>query len=157
MSRPATATDTPPRDEPDALERLRSMGGRLTHARRELVRLFFALDGAVTVEDLIVRLPTLDPATLYRTVRVLEQAGIVEHTHLGHGAARYKRAGADLASLVCERCGGTTDIAKSVFGPLVAQIRAASGFEIDLHHFALSGTCAACHFQVPGTMDGVAT
>ena len=136
--------EQPPRDQAEALARLRAHGGRITHSRRDLVQHFFDHDAGITVEELLALFPDFDPATLYRAVNALEQAGIVEHTHLGHGAATYKRAGAPTISIVCQHCGTTIDVPRSEFEPLAAKIQEAHGFHVDLHHFAITGTCSRC-------------
>ena len=144
MTTPGLEPDEPPRDQVEALARLRAQGGRITQARRDLVRHFFDVDGGITVDALLALFPTFDPATLYRTVNALERAGIVEHTHLGHGAATYKRAGAPTVSMVCQRCGATVEVPRSDFEPLAARVHTTHGFHVDLHHFAITGTCREC-------------
>src|SRR5919202_6678785 len=50
--------------------------------------------------------PSLSASTVYRTRELLEQLGVVTHTHLGHGAPSYSLAThADHIHLVCRRCG----------------------------------------------------
>lgn len=134
----------PPLDEADALARLRAGGGRITRSRRDLVAYFFADGPAVTAEGLAAAFPTVDPATIYRTVNALEQAGIVEHTHLGHGPATYRRAGATTIPVVCETCGARLDLPRKEFDKFAARLQAAHGFRIALHHFAITGSCEHC-------------
>ena len=135
---------SPPRDELEAIARLRAHGGRLTPSRRELVRHFFDHDTTITVDELVALFPFFDPATLYRTVNVLERTGIIEHIHLGHGAATYRRAGADTVTVVCRHCGGAIEVARRDFRTLATKIHDRHGFTIDLGHFAITGTCAEC-------------
>ena len=135
---------TPPLDEADALARLRAGGGRITESRRQLVAYFFADGPAVTAEELAAAFPAVDPATIYRTVNALEQAGIVEHTHLGHGPATYRRAGGTTIPVVCETCGARLDLPRKEFDTFASRLQAAHGFRIALHHFAITGTCAHC-------------
>jgi Fur family ferric uptake transcriptional regulator len=144
MTRPRLERQQPPPDQVEALARLRASGGRITQSRRDLVGHFFTHDAGVTVDELLAHYPVFDPATLYRAVSALEQAGIIEHTHLGHGAATYKRAGAPTVSLVCHHCGGTIDVPRAELDPLAAALHASHGFVIDPHHFAITGTCHEC-------------
>jgi Fur family transcriptional regulator, ferric uptake regulator len=136
--------EQPPRTEADAVARLRTHGARLTPSRREVVHHFFAQDSSITVDELLVLFPIFDPATLYRTVNALEQHGIIEHTHLGHGAATYRRAGADTIAMVCQRCSHTIAIPRNYFRSLATKVQSRHGFHINLGHFAVTGTCAAC-------------
>jgi Fur family transcriptional regulator, ferric uptake regulator len=50
-------------------------------------------------------------STVYRTLELLEQLGLVTHTHLGHGAPRYHLAAeAQHVHLVCRQCGRVTEL-----------------------------------------------
>ena len=129
----ADGVPEPPGDQAEALARLREQGGRLTRSRRELVEHFYRHDDGITVDELLVLYPAFDQATLYRAVHALEQAGVVEHTHLGHGPATYKRAGAPTVSVVCQRCGLTIELPRSELEPIAARLKASDGFVVDLH------------------------
>jgi Fur family ferric uptake transcriptional regulator len=131
----------PPVDRDDALRRLREGGGRLTAAKSAMVALFFTEPGSMTADEVGARLPSVDESTVYRVLAQLEQAGIVEHVHPGHGAAAYRLAGADTVSVVCSVCERVVDVDRAELDELVDRIRRRYGVELDLHHFALVGRC----------------
>ena len=84
-------------------------------------------------------------STVYRTLELLEELGMVTHTHLGHGAPTYHAANADEhLHLVCRDCGTITETDVAFAGSLVAQLAAQHGFETDLAHFSIYGRCRAC-------------
>lgn len=84
-------------------------------------------------------------STVYRTLELLEELGLVVHTHLGHGAPTYHAADdADHLHLVCRECGGIHEVAPDVLDSAAQQIAAQHGFAVDVAHFAVFGTCAAC-------------
>ena len=143
MSTPGPEPELPPPTKADAIARLRADGGRLTASRRALVEHFYTHDTSITVDDLVATF-AFDTATLYRTVHALESHGIIEHTHLGHSAATYRRAGADTVAVVCTRCGHTIEIPRRDFRPLATKIHTKHGFQIDPGHFAITGTCHDC-------------
>ena len=59
-------------------------------------------------------------STVYRTLELLEELGMVTHTHLGHGAPRYHLAAeAKHVHLVCANCGQITEVRPEAVRPLV--------------------------------------
>jgi Fur family ferric uptake transcriptional regulator len=87
----------------------------------------------------------VDIATVYRTLDVLEEAGAIEHGHIGHGPTVYHLAeDADHQHLVCSRCGTTVAIPTDRMSTMLAGITEETGFVPNVQHFALSGLCAKC-------------
>jgi Fur family transcriptional regulator, ferric uptake regulator len=84
-------------------------------------------------------------STVYRTLELLEELGLVTHTHLGHGAPTYHAAeDADHLHLVCRECGGIEEVPIRLIEEAVGRIADEHGFAVDAGHFAIFGTCAAC-------------
>ena len=84
-------------------------------------------------------------STVYRALELLEQLGMVTHTHLGHGAPTYHAAtGVDHLHLVCRDCGTVTETDVALADALVAQLAAQHGFDTDVAHFAIYGRCKGC-------------
>ena len=119
-----------------------------------MVEVFLATDAGLTAEQVGALLPDVDQATVYRTLVQFEQAGIVEHVHLGHGAATYRRAGTGGVPVVCEVCGRVIEIAPADLESLVAKVRRRHRMVIDAGHFALTGRCTTC--QPPAMPRGCA-
>jgi len=132
---------------PDALERLRGSGGRLTRARRLLLEDLYSMGRRVTAEELAERHADIDPATVYRSLAHFEEAGVVEHVHLGHGPAAYRWAGTTTVAAVCESCGAVVDIPSDELDALAARLDEKYGLHLALGHFALSVRCQACITQ----------
>jgi Fur family ferric uptake transcriptional regulator len=135
--------------EPDTLDdALRARGLRSTLQRRLVLQAVIAL-GHGTPEQICHQVragaPSLSPSTVYRTLELLEELGVVSHTHLGHGAPMYQAAThADHLHLVCRRCGGVQEAAAATASALVAELSRRYGFEVDLGHLSLDGICLAC-------------
>jgi Fur family ferric uptake transcriptional regulator len=69
----------------------------------------------------------------------------VRHTHLGHGAPTYSVAGDDdHVHLVCRSCGGIEEADTHLVVDAVTKLRSERGFQVDIGHFALFGTCREC-------------
>ena len=60
--------------------------------------------------------PAVNISTVYRTLDLLEQIGVLRHTHLGHGAPTYSADAHPHVHLVCHRCDGLTELHPSVLG-----------------------------------------
>ena len=143
--RPATA------EEVEALGRhLRAQGRRLGHARRRVLEGFAGLDRPVTAEELAARVPDVHVSSVYRSLVVLEELGLVAHVHLAHGPALYELGpSANVVHLVCEVCGRDVPVPSDVFDPVRDAIAARYDFLLTAHHFAVVGRCTACADKEP--------
>jgi Fur family transcriptional regulator, ferric uptake regulator len=74
-------------------------GMRMTDQRRVVARVLSTAEDHPDVEELYHRAHAVDPhislATVYRTVRLFEEAGVVERHDFGDGRSRYEEAGSD--------------------------------------------------------------
>jgi Fur family ferric uptake transcriptional regulator len=148
----APATGTPWADLPD---RLRARGLRWTPQRRVLVEVLSRTDGHVTGAELVERCRELDPdtipSTVYRTLDVLEELGVLSHSHGADGREEFHVLPAtEHGHLYCRRCGGQWELGSD--DPIViAAVEAGDterGFKIDVSHVTLIGSCAACRATV---------
>ncbi|MDZ7709667.1 MAG: Fur family transcriptional regulator [Roseovarius sp.] len=77
-------------------ERCAARGLRMTGQRRVIARVLEISDDHPDVEELHARAAARDPkisiATVYRTVKLLEEAGILDKLEFGDGRARYEDA-----------------------------------------------------------------
>jgi len=78
------------------LERCEANGLRMTDQRRTIAGVLQAADDHPDVEELYNRAAAVDPkislATVYRTVKLFEETGILEKHEFGDGRARYEAA-----------------------------------------------------------------
>lgn len=81
------------------IERCESKGLRMTGQRRIIAGVLEDADDHPDVEELYTRASALDSAisiaTVYRTVKLFEEAGILERVEFGDGRARYEDAERD--------------------------------------------------------------
>ncbi|MCW8914273.1 MAG: transcriptional repressor [Magnetovibrio sp.] len=87
-------------DQPSRIEELcQEQGMKMTGQRRVIARVLSEATDHPDVEELHRRAVAEDPhisiATVYRTVRLFEEAGILERLDFGDGRARYEEAGGD--------------------------------------------------------------
>jgi Fur family ferric uptake transcriptional regulator len=137
-------------------DQLRARGLRWTPQRRILVEVLSQADGHVTGAELVDRCRVIDPdtipSTVYRTLDVLEELGVIRHSHGADGREEFHvLPAAEHGHLYCRRCGGQWELEgddPAVVAALAA-FQTGRGFEIDVSHLTLIGRCASC-----GASDG---
>jgi Fur family ferric uptake transcriptional regulator len=128
--------------------RLRERGYRQTAQRQAVFDAVVALTHA-TPDEILRHVQAADASlnlsTVYRALDVLEDIGVVRHTHLTHGSPTYHVADSHRhLHLVCSRCGDVLEVPLHVADPLVATLREEHGFLTDVDHFGVQGLCRAC-------------
>ena len=127
---------------------MRAAGHRVTTDRRVIVEALVSAGSHQSVEEVVGVIATEHPgvhaATVYRTVDVLEQLGLLYHVHLGHGAARWHLADDPHHHVYCQNCRAVIEVGDEVIEPVRAVLSDRHGFVLDQRHFALVGLCRAC-------------
>jgi Fur family ferric uptake transcriptional regulator len=133
------------------IDALRGQGLRITEARRAVCGIIASRHGehmtAATIMTEVRSNPDTkaDQSTVYRTLDALEEAGLLAHSHLGHGAAVYHLASeAAHQHVVCIQCGATASVPAAGLSAWLDQLQASTGFTVDPTHFAVTGTCPNC-------------
>ncbi|WP_225848018.1 Fur family transcriptional regulator [Streptomyces sp. HPF1205] len=127
---------------------LRRRGYRLTPQRQLVLEAVDTLEHA-TPDGILCEVRKtasgVNISTVYRTLELLEELGLVSHAHLGHGAPTYHLADRhDHMHLVCRDCGSVTEAGVELAAPLRDGLRERFGFETDMKHFAIFGRCRDC-------------
>ena len=130
-------------------EHFRQRGMRWTSQRRLVLDALESSDGHVTGSELVERCRAVDadttPSTVYRTLRVLEELGIVRHAHGAEGREEYHvRPAAEHGHLHCETCGASWEIGPEDAAATIGSFRKRLGFTVDLSHLTVVGRCASC-------------
>jgi Fur family ferric uptake transcriptional regulator len=140
--------ETASQDYAEVLGELRSRGLRMTPQRRAIVSEVMRASGHISPAAIARRveseMPGVNPSTVYRTLTLLEDVGVLQHSHLETGAEYHRSEDAQHVHLTCERCGRDDALSLDEAGKLLALIRRHHGFEADLSHFAITGRCADC-------------
>lgn len=127
----------------DLAARLRDRGLRVTPQREQVLAAVRAL-GHATPEQISDQVSGVDLTTVYRTLELLEEIGLVRHAHLGHGAPSYRPAEDEHIHVVCHSCGAVVDADPSLVDPLARRLLADDGFVLDRSHFTVFGRCRTC-------------
>jgi Fur family ferric uptake transcriptional regulator len=127
---------------------LRARGYRVTPQRQLVLEAVGRLEHA-TPEDIYgeVRQTArgVNVSTVYRTLELLEQLGLVKHSHIHHGAPTYHLAEhAQHVHLVCRECERVTEVDQAAVLPLVVALEERQGFLTDVGHLTVFGLCADC-------------
>jgi Fur family ferric uptake transcriptional regulator len=131
-------------------ELLHARGSRVTPQRQLVIEQVLATRGHIVPEAIYVevsrRFPSINRSTVYRSLQLLEQLGLISHAHVEEGSTRYHRAEEPAhMHLVCHSCGAIQEIDDlSVGEPLRQSLHERYGFESDLTHLAIAGRCRAC-------------
>lgn len=137
---------------------LRSRGRRMTPQRQLVLDAVRELGHATPeqVHAVVQRsASSVNITTVYRTLELLEELGLVTHTHLSHGAPTYHRVEDDPhIHLVCRGCGEVAEADPTLLSPVAQQLRAERGFSVDVTHVALFGLCARCAGDSAASEEG---
>ncbi|GDX32513.1 transcriptional repressor [Actinomycetes bacterium] len=128
--------------------RLREHGFRITPQRQLVLEAVERLQHG-TPETILVEVQRtatgVNLSTVYRTLEVLENVGLVTHAHIGHGAPTYHAVDEELhIHLVCDRCSEVVSVPAAVATTFVERLRTDQGFTTDISHMAIHGYCSKC-------------
>jgi Fur family transcriptional regulator, ferric uptake regulator len=132
----------------DIIEILRNRGLRMTPQRRAIVGEILRTQGHISPTALVRRvqgeMPGVNASTIYRTLSLLEEVGVLAHAHLEGGAEYHRAEEPPHVHLACSTCGAEDDLSIDETKELADLIVVRHDFEPDLTHFAISGLCGDC-------------
>lgn len=128
--------------------RLRDQGFRITPQRQLVLEAVGKLRHG-TPEEILVEVQRtatgVNLSTVYRTLEVLEDVGLVTHAHIGHGPPTYHSVDEDVhIHLVCDRCATVLSVPASVAEEFVGRLDSSYGFRTDISHVSVHGLCQSC-------------
>jgi Fur family transcriptional regulator, ferric uptake regulator len=128
----------------DIIARCTARGLRMTDQRRIVAKVIGDAQDHPDVEELYARAAKLDPkislATVYRTVKLFEEAGILEKHAFGDGRARYEDAERDHHDhLIDVNTGAVIEFVDPDIEALQERIAARLGYRLIGHRLELLG------------------
>ncbi len=136
-------------------EFLRGQGLKYTGERRKIVRAVMRTDEHFEAEELL-RLMWEDDnrvgkATVYRTLKLLVECGIVTEIHFSNKQVHYEHSFGEAPHdhMVCRRCGRIIEFDASEVLRLTEQVAADHRFEVQGHRFQIIGRCRTCTDAAP--------
>lgn len=129
-------------------DRLRESGHRLT-PQRELVLAAVEKLGHATPDEVYAEVRThssaINLSTVYRTLELLDELGLIHHAHLTDRAPTYhSTSGHEHSHLVCRGCRTVFSVERSDMEQALGPIADRHGFTPDYGHLTVFGTCARC-------------
>jgi Fur family transcriptional regulator, ferric uptake regulator len=130
-------------------ETLREQGYRLTPQRLMILSAIHSSDHHISAEEIYAqvcaRYPNVNISTVYRTLELLKELGLVTETDLGGGKFRYHYVEkGHHHHLICRKCGRIFELDEAVLNPVEGTILRKYGFKADLSHLAVFGNCVQC-------------
>lgn len=139
--------------EPSVEQRLTAEGIRLTGGRRRTIATLAAMGGPRTAAEIHSETGDAIPlSSLYRSLAVLTDAGILASRHGSDGVIRFELAEwftGHHHHLICVECGATFDVIPTpeqerAMTQLVEEMAADTDFAATGHRFEIEGLCSAC-------------
>lgn len=119
-----------------------------TRQRDAILDVFLSASGHITSEELYDRVrlshPRIGHTTVYRTMKLLCEAGLAAERHFDDGITRYEIAHEHHDHLVCVRCGKIIEFECKMIEETQDAIAERYGFRVLRHRHELYGHCASC-------------
>lgn len=131
------------------IDTLRSHGFRITPQREMIIEAIAHQGNHINAEDVFTlvqqRTQSMNIATVYRTLDLLVEQGLVSRIDLGEGRVMYATTqhGPHI-HLVCRQCGRIIDADQELLSALKDRLETEYQFAADLQHISLLGLCSSC-------------
>ncbi|NIM50034.1 MAG: transcriptional repressor [Gemmatimonadales bacterium] len=157
-------TSPPPKVDGQALfeifrRYLRDHNLPVTHQRAAIAQALFFADHHVSVGDiervLRVRGVQVGKATIYRTLDLLREAGLVQEHDFGDGFKRYEPLAAQghHEHLICTECGRVVEFSSERLERMKSLIAEEYGFRHHHHRLEIYGICRDCQLRDVVTLE----
>jgi Fur family transcriptional regulator, ferric uptake regulator len=127
---------------------LREAGYKLTQPRLAVLRVLAENDAGLNPEAIYAHGKTIYPSlglvTVYRTLELLAELGLVRRVHSEHRCHSYASARVDRHYLICEGCHRVVEFPCHGLEALLESVRQQTGYTINAHLLELSGLCPEC-------------
>ena len=124
-------------------------GRPVTAQRQLLLRLIKKTGGHISAKELYRRASrkneSISLATVYRTLQLFKELGLVEERRLGQVYCHYEVKGStDHQHLVCRSCGKVIEFESPLISKLVEELRHEHGFSLTKIELYMEGYCRRC-------------
>ena len=136
-------------------ESLKENGYRLTAARRSILAALVASEGHINADELFdivhKKAHGVGRMTVYRTLDLLTELGMVRPVYQGSAAARYVLlADGHHHHLVCSSCKRVIEIEQCLFPEIEQAVRSRYQFDMEGHLLEIYGRCGECRVAGSG-------
>jgi len=133
----------------EIIDRIAKRGHRLTSPRQTIVELVAPRRDSFSAQEVWDEVQNthrgIGRATVFRTLDLLVELGVLNHVHVGEGCHRYVVCETrHHHHLMCVDCGTVTAIEADSIETQIRRLSVDEGFELLTHHLELIGRCAIC-------------
>ena len=135
-------------------EKLKKTGFKITPQRRAIIEVLlnnesYHLSSEEIYDKVRETCPEIGLATVYRTVRILDEIDVISKLNLDEGCIRYElKLGEDKGHnhhhLICKKCGKITEVKDDLLDSIEKEIEEEYGFGIIDHDLKFYGYCKEC-------------
>ena len=131
-------------------EYLAGQGLKSTSQRDTILKIFVEAGQHLSAEELYARVKKTNPgigyATVYRTLKLLADAGMAEERHFEDGFTRYefKATEGHHDHLICTKCGDIIEFENERIEFLQQDVAKKNGFLVQSHKLEIYGLCSVC-------------
>ncbi|HUJ18577.1 MAG TPA: transcriptional repressor [Nitrospirota bacterium] len=134
-------------------EYLAGQGLKSTSQRDTIFNIFAKARQHLSADELYARVKKSNPgigyATVYRTLRLLAEAGLAEECRFEDGFSRFEYKDTDTHHdhLICTRCGKIIEFENESIEALQHDVARENRFKVQSHKMEIYGLCAVCQQQ----------
>lgn len=131
-------------------EYLADQGLKSTRQRDGVLNTFIEAGRHLSAEELYVLVKKTEPrigfATVYRTLKLLAQAGLADERRFDDGVTRYEYKSSDEHHdhIICTRCHTIVEFENEQIERLQQDVAKRKGFLVQSHKLELYGLCSNC-------------
>jgi len=135
------------------VQRLALRGHRLTASRRRVLEAVLAAPAHFTVDDVLRRTDGVGRATVFRTMKLLQDLNVVCRVLMDDGSLHYRLSTrGHHHHLVCRSCGRVEDFSTCDISAIVEQLGRNTDYEIEEHWLEVYGRCSSCRILEPAAV-----
>jgi Fur family ferric uptake transcriptional regulator len=135
-------------NQTEMAQALRQAGYRLTQPRLAILRVLEENDAGLSPDEVHQQgkatCASLGLVTVYRTLDLLDELGLVRRVHSEQRCHGYASAGTDRHHLICQGCRRVIEFPCEGLDGLIESVRQQTGYTITNHLLELSGLCPDC-------------
>jgi Fur family ferric uptake transcriptional regulator len=126
---------------------LKSNQHRLTPERFMVLEQIYTADGHIDADDMYLRMKNtgsrVSRATVYNTLDLLVECGLVQRHQFGQNQSYYERAHGyrQHDHIICQQCGAVVEFCDPRIQEIKTLMQRIYGFQIDAHNLQFYGTC----------------
>jgi Fur family ferric uptake transcriptional regulator len=138
------------------LKELKKRGYRFTPQRELVLEIMHQVEKPSTADEIYScvqeRVTSVDISTVYRTLELLQEFGLVAAIHGGDRQLRFELLvnREPHVHLVCRSCGKIFGVSMDEVQPLLDQLKMNYGFQPEVNEITLPGLCKECQEKMAG-------